>query len=218
MSTHINHAAARPRSSKLKMTVGIVAVVLVVGAIALDTTVVSIGSDSDVRQQGFSSETYGAEQFPKIAADVEKRAIAATELAPAVMADKKAAGEKYGIATTTGRVLPVSFTGVVGVRKGNTNEVKVDGLPPEIVIRVQTGPAINGTDLRDATGTIEFGQFTNQIEYQDAGSAINNQMKNTALSVIDADALSGKTIAVTGVFKLINPTNWLVTPVKVDVK
>jgi ABC-type branched-subunit amino acid transport system ATPase component len=58
---------------------------------------------------------------------------------------------------------------------------------------VQTGPAINGTDLRDATGTIEFGQFTNQIEYQDAGSAINNEMKKAVLAGLDPSALTGKT-------------------------
>ena len=42
---------------------------------------------------------------------------------------------------------------------------------------MQTGPAINGTDLRDAPGEIKFGQFTNQIEYQNAGAALNNAMK-----------------------------------------
>ncbi len=218
MSIETDYAASQPKSGKLKIAVGIASVVVVVGAIALDTKVVHIGSENDVRQQAFSSETYGVEQFPKIAADVEKRAVAAAELAPAALADKKAAGEKYGVATTTGPVLPVSFSGVVGERKGNINEVKVDGLPPEVVIRMQTGPAINGTDLRDATGTIEFGQFTNQIEYQDAGSAINNQMKKAVLGSIDPAQLTGKTVTVTGVFKLINPKNWLVTPVKVEVK
>jgi predicted lipoprotein len=86
------------------------------------------------------------------------------------------------------------------------------------VVRVQTGPAVNGTDLRDATGTIEFGQFTNQIQYQDAGSAINNEMKKTVFAGLDPDQLDGKTATVIGVFKLINPKNWLVTPVKVDVR
>jgi predicted lipoprotein len=30
--------------------------------------------------------------------------------------------------------------------------------------------------------------------------------------------LTGKTISVVGVFQLINPNGWLVTPVKLDVK
>ncbi|MCY1247832.1 hypothetical protein D9M72_611990 [compost metagenome] len=87
-----------------------------------------------------------------------------------------------------------------------------------MAIRVQTGPAVNGTDLRDATGTIEFGQFKNQIEFQNAGSALNNEMKKQVLEGVDVNNLVGKTVSVTGVFKLVNPKNWLVTPVGLEVK
>jgi predicted lipoprotein len=217
MSTQTEYVAARS-GGKLKTLASVAAAVIVLGAIALDTTVVKVGSDHDVREQAFSPAAYGAQEFPKIQADVEKRAVAAAELATAIAADKKAAGEKYGTATSTGPVIPVTLTGTFGARKSNTNEMKIDGLPPETVVRVQTGPAVNGTDLRDATGTIEFGQFTNQIQYQDAGSAINNEMKKTVFAGLDPDALDGKSATVVGVFKLINPKNWLVTPVKVEVK
>lgn len=218
MSTQSDYAAPKPNNGNLKLIVSVALVVVLVGAIGLDTKVVKIGSENDVRQQAFSPETFGAEQFPKIKADVEKRAVDAATLSAAIAADKKAAADKYGIATSTGPVIPVTLTGVFGARKSNTNEMKIDGLPPETVVRVQTGPAVNGTDLRDATGTIEFGQFTNQIQYQDAGSAINNEMKKAAFAGLDPDQLSGKSATVVGVFKLINPKNWLVTPVKVDVK
>jgi predicted lipoprotein len=83
---------------------------------------------------------------------------------------------------------------------------------------VQTGPAINGTDLRDAPGDIKFGQFKNQIEYQDAGSGINRAMKKAVLDPIEVANLSGKSIDLVGVFRLINPKNWMITPVKLDVK
>lgn len=218
MSTQSDYAAPKPSSGNLKLIVGVAFVVAVVGAIAVDTTVVKIGSENDVRQQVFSPETFGAEQFPKILANVQKRAVPAADLAAAIAADKKAAAEKYGTATSTGPVIPVTLTGTFGARKSNTNELKVDGLPPETVVRVQTGPAVNGTDLRDATGTIEFGQFTNQIQYQDAGSAINNEMKKSVFTGLDSETLDGKSATVVGVFKLINPKNWLVTPVKVEVK
>jgi predicted lipoprotein len=218
MSTQSDYAAPKPSSGNLKLIVGVAFVVAVVGAIALDTTVVKIGSENDVRQQVFSPETFGAEQFPKILANVQERAVPAADLAAAIAADKKAAAEKYGTATSTGPVIPVTLTGTFGARKSNTNELKVDGLPPETVVRVQTGPAVNGTDLRDATGTIEFGQFTNQIQYQDAGSAINNEMKKSVFAGLDPETLDGKSATVVGVFKLINPKNWLVTPVKVEVK
>ena len=218
MNTQAQYATAKPTGSKVKIVAGIAAFVIVIGAIAADTKVVKIGSEHDVREQGFQPDTYGTAEFPKVQADVEKRAVDAVTLASAVLADKKAAGEKYGVATTTGPVLPVSLTGAFGERKANLNEFKVDGMPDGITVRIQTGPAINGTDLRDATGKIEFGQFTNQIEYQDAGSAINNEMKKATLGSLDPEKLAGKTATVVGVFKLINPKNWLVTPVKVDVK
>ncbi|TIS06798.1 MAG: DUF2291 domain-containing protein, partial [Mesorhizobium sp.] len=97
-------------------------------------------------------------------------------------------------------------------------ELKVDGVPADIHVRVQAGPAINGTDLRDATGDIVFGKFKNQIEFQDAGSGINRAMKKATLDAIDTASLSGKTLEIFGVFRLINPKNWLITPVKVTVK
>ncbi|MEF0941232.1 DUF2291 domain-containing protein [Rhizobium sp. BR 362] len=215
MSAQVQKAASKP---KFTLWASVAAAVIVIAAIGFDTTVVKIGSEHDVREQAFSPEAYGAQEFPKVQANVEQRAVAAVDLANAIAADKKAAGEKYGVATSTGPVMPVSLTGVFGARKANYNEIKVDGLPADIVVRVQTGPAVNGTDLRDATGKIEFGQFTNQIEYQDAGSAINNEMKKAVLAGLDVENLSGKTASVVGVFKLINPKNWLVTPVKVEVK
>ena len=193
-------------------------IVAVLAAMAIDTTVVVIGSDSDVRKAAFSPETYGVEQYPKVKANIEERAVPVAELATAITASKAEAGKKYGIATSTGPVIPVTFAGVVGERKANTHTVAVEGLPEGVQVRIQTGPAINGTDLRDATGTIEFGQFKNQIEYQDAGSALNNEVKKQVLASVDMATLSGKTVTVTGVFKLINPKNWLVTPVRLEVK
>lgn len=207
-----------PRPGRNYRWIGIAAAVVLVGAMAFDTAIVRIGSDRDVQVQKFSPEGFGTEQFPLIKQSVETRAVDAAELSQAILADKKAAGEKYGVATSTGPVFPVKFTGVVGERKANYNVVAVEGLPAELTLRVQTGPALNGTDLRDATGQIEFGQFKNQIEYQDAGSAINNEVKKVVLGGVDPAALSGKTVTVIGVFKLVNPKSWIVTPVRLDVQ
>ena len=213
--------ATLPKSSQPARSyrwIGIAAAVVLVGAMAFDTKIVQIGSEADVQVQKFSPEAFGTEQFPLIKQSVETRAVDAVELARAVAADKKAASEKYGVKTSTGPVIPVKFTGVIGERKANYNVVAVEGLPADLTLRVQTGPALNGTDLRDATGQIEFGQFKNQIEYQDAGSAINNEVKKVVLGGIDPAALSGKTVSVIGVFKLVNPKGWIVTPVRFDVQ
>ena len=85
-------------------------------------------------------------------------------------------------------------------------------------ISVQTGPAIVGTDLRDATGTITFGQFRNQIDYQNAAGGLSDAMKKEVLSKVDTTKLAGRTISVVGAFALSDPTTWQVTPVKLDVR
>ncbi|OYR19350.1 DUF2291 family protein [Brucella thiophenivorans] len=217
MSTQANQVTPKPAKSSRAVLWSVIAAVVVIGAIGFDTKVVKIGSDADVRQQVFSPEAYGAAEFPTVKASVEERATDAVEVGTALAADKDAAGKKYGVGSVN-PVIPVKFTGTVEERKSNYNVIKVDGFPEGMAIRVQTGPAVNGTDLRDATGTIEFGQFKNQIEFQNAGSALNNEMKKQVLEGVDVDNLVGKTVSVTGVFKLVNPKNWLVTPVGLEVK
>ncbi len=211
------HTSRRHRPGVRRALVG-AAVLLVIGAMVLDTKIVQIGSSEDVQTAVFSAEAYGKTEFPKVQAEIERRAVDAATLATAIAADRKAAEKQYGVGEGVGPVMSVKFSGVVGEGKSGIYNVAVDGLPDTLLVRVQTGPAINGTELRDATGTIAFGQFKNQIEYQDAGSALNNAMKAEVLSKIDTSQLQGKTIAVTGAFKLINPKSWLVTPVRLDVQ
>lgn len=205
------------KSVSTKWKLGLVAL-LVVGAIALDTKVVHIGSEEDLREQAFDPDAFGIDQFPRIRALVVDRAPEATQLAQELVADKAAAVDSYGTEAGIGPVMPVQFVGTVGEGKSGIYTVTIDGVPEETTVRVQTGPAINGTDLRDFPGDIAFGQFTNQIEYQDAGSGINRAMASEVLGDIDREALSGESVSVTGVFKLINPKNWLVTPVQFEVQ
>jgi predicted lipoprotein len=208
---------APARSRRKRLLIAAAALALVV-AIALDTTVVRIGSEQDVTAAGFSPEAFGAETFPAIRESILSRAVDAATLSEAVVRDKAAAASEHGVPAGIGAVIPVRFTGVVGEGKSGIYNVAVDGLAGETKIRVQTGPAINGTDLRDATGEIKFGDFKNQIEYQNAGAAINNAMKSEVLAGIDTASLPGKTVSVVGAFTLVNPKNWLVTPVEITVQ
>ncbi len=215
MSQHPDTAppSDQPRANRTQLIIAAV-VVAVLAAMALDTTVVRIGSEADVRAAKFSPEAFGTETFPKVQANVTARAVDAVELAAAIAADPKAAEAKYSV----GGVYPVKLEGVVGEGKSGIYFVDVAGIPAPLRLRVQTGPAINGTELRDVTGEINFSQFTNQIEYQDAGSALNKEMKKLVLDGIDNTALTGKTVAVVGAFKLVNPKSWMITPVSLEVK
>ena len=211
-------APKAPAASRRGLMVSVAAAVIVLAGIALDTTVVQVGSEADARQQAFSPDTYGTQEFPRIRDAVIERAVPATDLAAAIAADQDAAIAEYGTPASTGAIMMVTVTGTAGEPRAGVYPLTVEGLPDDLRIRVQTGPAINGTDLRDAPGDIAFGAFKNQIEYQDAGSGINRAMAAEVLAPIDTAALAGKQVTVTGAFRLINPANWLITPVAMEVQ
>lgn len=217
MSSQSRIATSRHARRGLRWAIISVAVLALVVAMALNTKAVKIGSAA-ANSGAFSPAAFGKSEFPKIQADIEKRAVDAATLAKAIAENQAAAAKKYGVQGNIGSEMSVKFTGVVGKGSSGVYGVKVPDVPDSVTIRVQTGPAINGTDLRDATGTISFGQFKNQIDYQNAGSALNNEMKKEVLSKVDTSKLTGKTISVVGVFTLINPNNWFVTPVRLSVQ
>lgn len=196
--------------------IGTVVLALLI-TMALDTKVVKTDPAEGAQAQGFSAERYGEQIFPEIKTSVESRAVDARELAEALQANQQAAAEKYGVGTTM-PVIPVRFQGIVGEGKSGIYNVQVEGLPEGMKIRLQTGPVLTSTELRDATGTIKFGDFTNQIEYQNAGAAINRALKTALLDKLDRETLPGKEVSVVGVFRLLTPNNWLVTPVTLEVK
>ncbi len=204
-------------SAGAKRGIWIGVVILVVLGVVLGTRVVS---NDDPMLQGtekFDPATFGAENFPAVQEAVADRATDAETLAAAIAADPAAAASEYATASSGGPVYSVTFTGTVGEGTSGIYEVDVEGVPDDVLVRVQTGPAINGTELRDATGEITFGQFTNQIDYQNAAAALNEELKKAVLADIDTAALQGKTITVTGAFTLINPASWLVTPTEIEV-
>ncbi|MEO8907345.1 MAG: DUF2291 domain-containing protein [Microbacteriaceae bacterium] len=207
---------ASPRAKRRIVLAVVIVVVLIL--MGVGTKVVSNSSAALSSDGGFAPAAYGKKQFPKVQAEIAKRAVPAATLAAEIAADPAGAGAKYGVKATTGPVMSVSFTGVAGEPQDGIYPVAVEGLPQSLIVRVQTGPAINGTDLRDATGTIKFGQFTNQIDYQNAGAALNDQMKKSVLAAVDTANLKGKTITVVGAFELINPNGWLVTPSELRAK
>lgn len=209
---------ARRGKPDMRLAVGSGAVLILLAAMAVDTKVVKIGSAEDVQAGIFSAAAYGKAQFSKVQSAIEGRAVDAVELAAALDKDQAAAEARYGVPAPAGPEYSVKFTGRVGKQDFGVYDVAIPGVPETIHVSVQTGPAINGTDLRDATGLIKFGDFRNQIDYQNAGSALNNEMKQAVLSEIGAADLTGKTISVVGAFTLSDPAEWVVTPVKLTVQ
>jgi predicted lipoprotein len=191
--------------------------VLLVAAMALDTTY----KDSDAPKptaggrKPFEPAAYGAKTFPKAVATIEKNAKPLPELVPAMRKDLDAAGKQFGHREGNS---PYSFAttgeGIAGDTKSGLMRVRVKGVPKSTTVSVQVGPAINGTAIRDAVGFISFNQFVNQVDFADAATALNNQVKAKVLKGVDAKTLKGKQVSFTGAFTAIGPTVVTVTPVK----
>jgi predicted lipoprotein len=208
----------RPRRKVSARIVGTALVVLVVVAMALDTTYKD--PDQPLTSGGrpaFDPQQYGEKTFPKAVSALEENAQPLPKLAAALAKDADAAGEQYGKrAGNSPYAFAVTAEGVAGNAKDGTLPIKVKGVPKDTTVSVQVGPALPGTAIRDAVGFIEFGQFLNQVEYADAATALNNQVKAKVLKDLDAASLEGKKVKVLGAFAYLAPTVVTITPVKLE--
>ena len=83
-------------------------------------------------------------------------------------------------------------------------------------VQVVTGPVIIGTALRDAVG-INFSDFTNQIDYQNVGTQLNNRVKKDVVAPVKDSIAVGKTLAFDGAFSLLSPTSISIVPTRLAV-
>jgi predicted lipoprotein len=211
--------AARAPARRLltPRVIGIALVVAVVAAMAIDTTYRTAGETTASGREAFDPARYGEETWPKAAAAIEDAAVPLPKLVAAMREDPDAAGEQYGKRQGTS---PYSYStsgeGAAGKAEGGLMPVRVKGVPKSTTVSIQIGPAINGTAIRDAAGFIEFGQFTNQVEYAGAATALNDQVKQQVLADVDPDALDGQRVSFTGAFSSVTPSVITITPTKLE--
>lgn len=212
----MNATARRPRAlAWLPLTVALVAIV---GAGLATTTYVSLEDAAAAASEGaFDPAAYADEHFEsEVVPQIEDEAV---DLA--TLLDDLAAGAdegEFGHAPGTGSAysFPVTFTAVAGAQQGSILPLTVDGVPADVVVQLQVGPAINGTALRDVTGTVSFNDFTNQLEFQNVATVFNERVRDGVL----ADATlptEGQTVTVTGAFTRVNPALVSVVPVSLEV-
>jgi predicted lipoprotein len=211
-------SSSRPRWLTPR-TVGIAVVVVVVAAMALDTTYRD--ADAPLPTAGgrpaFDRDTYGRENFPRIAELIEQRAVPLPQLLGDLRSDQEGASEQYGHREgNSPYAFPVTGEGVAGKAEGNVLPVEVKGVPKSTNVSILIGPALPGTAVRDATGEISFGQFVNQVEFADAATALNNEIKAQVLSDVDPAALEGERVQFTGAFAYLAPDVITITPVRLE--
>jgi predicted lipoprotein len=137
----------------------------------------------------------------------QDRATAASVLFPAIAADPNAAGEQYGRRAGTGAPFAFLVTGtgqVTAVDVGKPTgpvTVQVD----DQAVTIATGPVIAGTALRDSLDFIDFSQFTNQLDYADVATQLNERVKRDVIGNVDKAELVGKQVTFTGAFSQLAP-------------
>lgn len=87
-----------------------------------------------------------------------------------------------------------------------------DGQPDA---RVQIGPIIRGTALRDSLPFVSFTDYTNQVEFAQLANAFNDQAAARALKGLPREQLIGRQVELLGVFTTDDATQ---TPVILPVQ
>jgi predicted lipoprotein len=155
----------------------------------------------------------------KVLPTVDQQAVDAATLLPALASDQEAASKQYGSQAGTGSPFAFLVRGSGTVTEVDEDSpshpvtVQVDGLKGDgSTVQVVTGPVIAGTALRDAVKFIKFSDFTNQLDYADAGTQLNAKVKTEVLAEADPKSLVGKKVDFAGAFSLVAPGAVLIVP------
>jgi predicted lipoprotein len=154
---------------------------------------------------------------------VETTSISIDKLIPALEKDPESAVKDFGNNVGGAYNFLIHFTGTVSSvdtsSMTGTVTVKVPYGSEELSVKVQIGPIILGTALRDALKFISFEQFLNQIQYGGVSDELNTRVEKNVVSKLDLKTLEGKTVSVKGAFTYdgSNAKDILVTPVLVTV-
>jgi predicted lipoprotein len=212
-------SGTRRWSSSTKKIVGVAVLVVVLVAVVLDTKFLSQQAVAELNPPPFNAETYGTEEFPKVAAAIKEKATDVVVLAKAVAADLPAAGKQYGQDLGSGAyAFPVKATGTAGAVDGNFVVLTVPGMPAGTTVRIPLGAAVSGSPVRDATGEIKFGDFAGQTEFQSVANQFKLRIQQDVLAKADPKSWEGKQVTVYGAWATGGPPNsFNIQPVEIEV-
>ncbi|PLT98168.1 hypothetical protein BMJ34_16355 [Sinorhizobium medicae] len=158
---------------------------------------------------GFNPNRMVAEIWDtKVLSYLDRKAGPFTEVAALAGSDPQAAGAKYGHKEKQGSApwtfaARLSGTIVKAETKSRSAYVEVDAdADGKADARVQIGPAIRGTAIRDSLDFVNFNEFKNQIEWAQFGKAFNTHVNGLVLEKLPRDGLVGKKLDAVGAYPL----------------
>lgn len=160
----------------------------------------------------------------KVLPYLQEKAGSFAEVHALATTDPAAAGAKYGnpkkqanspwtfAVRVEGKIVAANTQSRAG-----TIDVDVDG-DGKADARVQIGPAVRGTALRDSLDFVQFNDFTNQIDFAQFGKAFNAYTDKTVLSKLPRETLEGRSAKVLGAYTIEAGQDLpLVTPAEAEI-
>lgn len=210
---------SRGPSRLVKNVPVVVAAVVLVVAMVADTKFLTSAESAAKQPVRFSAKTYAAKTFPRLAVEIGQKATDITVLAPAADRNLAAAGGRYGNDLGAGQfAFPVKASGKVTQADADFLVLSVPGLPAKDTVRIPLAMAINGIPVRDATGSVKFGDFTDQSDYQSVANEFGLIIATSILAPLHPASLKGKSITVVGAWGSGGPPNsYILQPVSIKV-
>lgn len=144
----------------------------------------------------------------KVIPFLETRAGPFQEVNALSKSDLNAAAAKYGHKEKEGSA-PWTFAAKVSgtIIKAETAsraaylDTDIDG-DGKADVRIQIGPVIKGTAIRDSLDFVSFNEFKNQIQWAEFGKAFNVHINGLILEKLPRDGLEGKKVEALGAYPL----------------
>jgi predicted lipoprotein len=205
--------------SYLPRIIGASVVVALAVAMAASTRWLTAEQVGALTPKPFSAREFAAQKFPEIQQKVVEKAVGVTELAPALAKDEASAGAQFGVDSGSGKfAIPVKAEGTVA--SVDENWIVLD--TPDVkgfTVRIPVGTTISGNPIRDVTGDIHFGDFTDQTTYQEVANQLKLLVQREIMDPLDKGRLQGGTLSVAGAFTTGGaPNQIIIQPVKVEVR
>lgn len=197
--------------------VGLVVIVALFGIGA----VVSLDDEGDVdaATSGFDPARYVNSIWDdKVVPTIAANAVEMADLLEELEKDELAACTEYGNQTAMGGAYSfmVKGTGKVIDVDENVLIIDVPSCSDNCSVGLRIGPPFTGTEIRDSVGFIEFGDFTNVLEYGAVAGELNTRVARRIGDNIDLEDIKGSTISFNGAFTLHGTGDIVVIPVTLE--
>jgi len=220
------HKAARGLALGLSVPLA----VLFLGSCTIVKNDVSGGSGNSAKSStnadgSLDAKTFVAQNWSgKIVPDLEAHAAKVEDVVQALAKDAASAEKKYGrrgdetapfnfVVVGSARIKSIDTESAAGTAELDVPDVSGDG-----EVRLQIGPVIKGSSLRDSLSFIKFGDFVNQLDYANISREINFYARDNVLADLRSGDAAGKVVSFVGAFTEDSEGSVLVTPVQVKVE